>query len=47
MVHNSSLTGMYTKPGIGGMVTNNQTFIDYHLSIADAAGAVYNMTDHH
>ena len=29
---------------LGGMVTNNQTLVDYGLSIADAAGAVYNMT---
>ncbi|KAH0343502.1 alpha-1,2-mannosidase, partial [Aureobasidium melanogenum] len=29
---------------LGGMVTNNQTLVDYGLSIADAAGAVYNAT---
>lgn len=29
---------------LGGMVTNNQTLIDYGLWIADTAGAVYNMT---
>lgn len=29
---------------LGGMVTNNQTLIDYGLSIANTAGAVYNMT---
>ncbi|KAK3626633.1 hypothetical protein LTR56_019699 [Elasticomyces elasticus] len=29
---------------LGGMVTDNQTLVDYGLSIADAAGAVYNMT---
>ncbi|KAI4760518.1 glycoside hydrolase [Aureobasidium sp. EXF-3400] len=28
----------------GGMVTNNQTLVDYGLSIADAAGAIYNST---
>lgn len=28
----------------GGMVTDNQTLVDYGLSIADAAGAVYMMT---
>ncbi|KAG9656425.1 alpha-1,2-mannosidase, partial [Aureobasidium melanogenum] len=29
---------------LGGMVTNNQTLVDYGLSIADAAGAIYNST---
>ena len=29
---------------LGGMVTDNSTFIDYGLAIADAAGAIYNMT---
>ncbi|KAK5693084.1 hypothetical protein LTR97_010560 [Elasticomyces elasticus] len=29
---------------LGGMTTDNQTLVDYGLSIADAAGAVYNMT---
>lgn len=29
---------------LGGMVTDNQTLIDYGLSIADAAGAIYHMT---
>lgn len=29
---------------LGGMVTKNKTLIDYGLSIADAAGGVYNMT---
>ncbi|KAG9688160.1 alpha-1,2-mannosidase, partial [Aureobasidium melanogenum] len=29
---------------LGGMATNNQTLVDYGLSIADAAGAVYNAT---
>ena len=29
---------------LGGMVTNNQTLVDYGLSIADTAGAVYHMT---
>jgi len=29
---------------LGGMVTGNQTLVDYGLSIADAAGAVYQMT---
>ncbi|KAL1305374.1 hypothetical protein AAFC00_002268 [Neodothiora populina] len=29
---------------LGGMVTRNQTLVDYGLSIADAAGAAYNMT---
>ena len=29
---------------LGGMVTDNQTLVDYGLSIADAAGAVYKMT---
>lgn len=29
---------------LGGMVTNNQTLVDYGLSIADAAGATYKMT---
>ncbi|KAK5697040.1 hypothetical protein LTR17_024062, partial [Elasticomyces elasticus] len=29
---------------LGGMITDNDTLIDYGLSIADAAGAVYNMT---
>ena len=29
---------------LGGMVTDNQTLVDYGLSIADAAGAVYEMT---
>lgn len=29
---------------LGGTVTNNQTLVDYGLSIADAAGAVYNAT---
>ncbi|KAK5999737.1 hypothetical protein QM012_005143 [Aureobasidium pullulans] len=30
---------------LGGMVTNNQTLVDYGLSIADAAGAIYNSTE--
>ena len=29
---------------LGGMVTSNATLVAYGLSIADAAGAVYNMT---
>lgn len=29
---------------LGGMVTNNKTLVEYGLSIADAAGAVYNST---
>lgn len=29
---------------LGGMVTGNQTLIDFGLSIANTAGAVYNMT---
>lgn len=29
---------------LGGMVTNNSTLMDYGLSIADAAGAIYNST---
>ena len=29
---------------LGGMVTKNQTLVNYGLSIADTAGAVYNMT---
>lgn len=29
---------------LGGMVTNNQTLVDYGLSIADAAGAAYRST---
>ncbi|KAI4847391.1 glycoside hydrolase [Aureobasidium sp. EXF-8845] len=29
---------------LGGMVTHNQTLVDYGLSIADAAGAIYNST---
>lgn len=29
---------------LGGMVTDNQTLVDYGLSIADAAGATYDMT---
>jgi len=29
---------------LGGMLTHNQTLVDYGLSIADAAGAVYAMT---
>ena len=29
---------------LGGMVTDNRTLVDYGLSIADAAGAVYEMT---
>ena len=29
---------------LGGTVTDNQTLVDYGLSIADAAGAVYEMT---
>lgn len=29
---------------LGGMVMDNQTLVDYGLSIADAAGAAYNMT---
>ncbi|KAG9661669.1 alpha-1,2-mannosidase, partial [Aureobasidium melanogenum] len=29
---------------LGGMVTNNQTLVRYGLSIADAAGAIYNPT---
>ena len=29
---------------LGGMVTNNQTLVDYGLSIADAAGAIYAST---
>jgi mannosyl-oligosaccharide alpha-1,2-mannosidase len=29
---------------LGGMVTDNQTLVDYGLSIADAAGAIYNST---
>lgn len=29
---------------LGGMVTNNQTLIDFGLSIADTGGAMYNMT---
>lgn len=29
---------------LGGMVTNNQTLINYGLSIADAGGAVYQIT---
>ena len=29
---------------LGGMVTDNQTLVDYGISMADAAGAVYNMT---
>ncbi|THY29941.1 glycoside hydrolase [Aureobasidium pullulans] len=29
---------------LGGMITDNQTLVDYGLSIADAAGAVYNST---
>lgn len=29
---------------LGGMVTKNQTVIDYGLSIADTAGAIYSMT---
>jgi mannosyl-oligosaccharide alpha-1,2-mannosidase len=29
---------------LGGMVTDNQTLVDYSLSIADAAGAIYNST---
>lgn len=29
---------------LGGSVTNNKTLIDFGLSIADTAGAVYNMT---
>ena len=28
---------------LGGMVTDNQKLVNYGLSIADAAGAVYNM----
>jgi mannosyl-oligosaccharide alpha-1,2-mannosidase len=29
---------------LGGMVTNNKTLVDFGLSIADTAGAIYNMT---
>ncbi|KAI4767634.1 glycoside hydrolase [Aureobasidium sp. EXF-3400] len=29
---------------LGGMITGNQTLVDYGLSIADAAGAMYNST---
>ncbi|TIA40727.1 glycoside hydrolase [Aureobasidium pullulans] len=29
---------------LGGMITDNQTLVNYGLSIADAAGAVYNST---
>nr|POE74712.1 mannosyl-oligosaccharide alpha-1,2-mannosidase [Quercus suber] len=29
---------------LGGMVTDNQTLVDYGLSMADAAGAIYAMT---
>lgn len=29
---------------LGGIVTNNQTLVDFGLSIADTGGAVYNMT---
>ena len=29
---------------LGGMVTDNRTLIDFGLSIADAGGAMYNMT---
>jgi mannosyl-oligosaccharide alpha-1,2-mannosidase len=29
---------------LGGIVTDNQTLVDYGLSIADAAGAIYNST---
>jgi mannosyl-oligosaccharide alpha-1,2-mannosidase len=29
---------------LGGMVTDNQTLVDYSLSVADAAGAIYNST---
>jgi mannosyl-oligosaccharide alpha-1,2-mannosidase len=29
---------------LGGMITDNQTLVDYGISIADAAGAVYNST---
>lgn len=29
---------------LGGMVTDNQTLVDYGIAIADAAGAVYNIT---
>jgi mannosyl-oligosaccharide alpha-1,2-mannosidase len=29
---------------LGGMVADNQTLVDYGLSIADAAGAIYNST---
>jgi len=29
---------------LGGMITNNKSFIDFGLSIADAGGAVYAMT---
>ncbi|KAJ8608233.1 hypothetical protein MRB53_039764 [Persea americana] len=29
---------------LGGMVTNNKTLVDFGLSIADAAGAVYNLS---
>jgi mannosyl-oligosaccharide alpha-1,2-mannosidase len=29
---------------LGGMATNNQTLVNYGLSIADAAGAIYNPT---
>ncbi|GAB7347706.1 hypothetical protein MBLNU459_g5265t1 [Dothideomycetes sp. NU459] len=29
---------------LGGMITNNQTVLDYGLSVADTAGVVYNMT---
>ncbi|THW77260.1 glycoside hydrolase, partial [Aureobasidium pullulans] len=30
---------------LGGMVTDNQTLVEYGLSIADAAGAAYRMTE--
>ncbi|KAI7484813.1 glycoside hydrolase [Hortaea werneckii] len=29
---------------LGGMITGNQTFVDFGLSIADTAGAMYSMT---
>lgn len=29
---------------LGGMITNNQSLVDYGLSVADAAGALYHST---